>query len=93
MRPKTWPGSKNPAPPSTWPWTPSPGVTVGPPTPDAQAVHALLVAGLQAVRSRAEQIGYDRLADFLKTDPEYQAWVDSRRRARAQRRGPEWEVA
>lgn len=68
------------------------GVAVGPPTPDSQAVHALVVAGLQAVHKHAEEIGYSKLAKFLKTDPEHQAWVASRR-ARAQRRTGEGETA
>jgi hypothetical protein len=65
------------------------GVTVGPPSSDAQTVHALLVAGLQAVRRKAEVIQYDQLAAFLRNDPEHRAWIESRR---SRRRGAPGEA-
>jgi hypothetical protein len=43
-------------------------------------VHALIEAGVQAVRKKAEEVGYARLNDFLQTDNEHKAWRASRRR-------------
>jgi hypothetical protein len=58
------------------------GASVGPTTSDAQAVHALVTAGLKAVRRKAEELQYDKLAAFLRSDPEHLAWVESRRARR-----------
>lgn len=61
------------------------GITLGLGASTAQQVHALVVAGIQAVEKEAEEIGYRSLAEFLKTDDESKAWRESRR-ARALRR-------
>lgn len=50
----------------------------------ATVVHTLIEAGIQAVKEKAEEVGRRRLTEFLKTDPEHQAWRASRR-ARSQR--------
>jgi hypothetical protein len=55
------------------------GITLGGKASTAQQVHALIVAGLQAVEKEAERIGYRDLAEFLKTDDESRAWRESRR--------------
>lgn len=61
------------------------GIVLDPRSSKAQRVHAAIVAGLQVLEARAEEIGYERLAKFRETDPEHQAWRASRR-ARAARR-------
>lgn len=61
------------------------GITLGPSASDAKTIHALVVAGLQAVQELAEEIGYQRLAEFVRTDEESQAWRASRRTRSARR--------
>lgn len=48
--------------------------------PVATLVHIMIEAGIQAIKAKAEEIGQARLVEFLKTDPEHQAWRDSRRK-------------
>lgn len=40
----------------------------------AEAVHALIEAGYQAIREKALEIGYRRAAEYEKSHPEVQAW-------------------
>jgi hypothetical protein len=55
--------------------------------PAGTIVNALVEAGMQAVRERAEEIRCARLAEHLRTDPESQAWYASRRTRASRRRG------
>lgn len=55
--------------------------------PAATVVHALIEAGITAVQQKAEEVGMRRLADFLKTDPDHQAWIASRRKRAMLRHG------
>lgn len=48
-------------------------------------VNALVEAGMDAVRQRAEQIRAERLIAHLAHDEEHQAWVASRATRRARR--------
>jgi hypothetical protein len=48
--------------------------------PVVTIAHALIEAGIKAVNDRAEEVGYNRLREFLKTDDEHKAWRASRRR-------------
>lgn len=45
-------------------------------------VNALIDAGIDAIRARAVEVGYERLAEFHRTDPEHRAWRASRRHRR-----------
>jgi hypothetical protein len=49
-------------------------------------VNALVEAGMQAVRQRAEEIRYAQLAQHIASDPESRAWRVSRRARAARRR-------
>lgn len=69
------------------------GATVGPPSSQSQLVHALVQAGRRAVEQQAEEIGYRRLAEFKKNDPESQAWRASRRARFARRHNGEQNTA
>jgi hypothetical protein len=53
--------------------------------PAGTIVNALVEAGMQAVRERAEQLRYARLAEHIKHDPEHKAWHASRRTRNARR--------
>lgn len=64
------------------------GTTTSESIPNGTLVGAVIEAGIQAIKEKAEQVGYARLAEFLKTDPEHQAWRDSRRK-RARMRSTE----
>lgn len=57
--------------------------------PAATVVHALIEAGITVVKERAEEVGLARLSEFLQTDPEHQAWVNSRRKRAMLRHGQE----
>jgi hypothetical protein len=61
------------------------GINVDPSTSEAQALYALVVAGCRVADRESEEDGYRRLAEFRKTDPEHQAWRESRRRRRLAR--------
>lgn len=53
------------------------------PARDASIVtltHAMVEAGMLAIRNKAEEVGRTRLAEFLKDDPEHRAWRNSRRK-------------
>lgn len=67
------------------------GVALGPAPSAATALHAVVVAGLQAIEERAQEIGYQRLAEFTATDDESRRWRASRRTREARRlAGGEW---
>ncbi len=42
-------------------------------------LHAFIEIAMPVIREKAQRVGYARLAEHLKTDPEHQAWVASRR--------------
>lgn len=67
------------------------GVTLGEKPSEAEALHAIVEAGRQAIALKAEEIGYQRLAEFLKTDDESQRWRASRRTRAARRHAPSGE--
>lgn len=54
-------------------------------SPAGTIVNALVEAGMEAVRQRAEQMRYARLAAHLATDAEHHAWRASRSSRNAQR--------
>lgn len=60
--------------------------------PAATLLHALVEAGMAAVRVKAEEGSYRRLAEHLATDQESKAWRESRR-ARAARRHRQADAA
>lgn len=43
-------------------------------------IHLLIEVGIRTVKEKAEEVGQERLTEFLRTDPEHQAWRNSRRR-------------
>lgn len=54
-------------------------------SPAGTIVNALVEAGMEAVRQRADQIRHARLAEFLASDPEHLAWRESRSNRNARR--------
>jgi hypothetical protein len=63
------------------------GIPIEPGASEARVLHALVVAGRMTAEQGAEeeQDAYRRLAEFLKTDPDHQAWRASRRTRTARR--------
>lgn len=53
--------------------------------PEARLLHAVVEAGMKAISQKAEEIGYQRLAEFVATDEESQRWKESRRARAAHR--------
>lgn len=69
------------------------GAAVGPASSEAKLAHALLLAGRRAVQRQVEELGYQRLAEFKKNDPDSQAWRASRRARHARRHNGEHSTA
>lgn len=53
--------------------------------PTGTIIHKLIETGIQTVKDKADQVGHARLTEFLRTDPEHQAWRNSRRKRAAAR--------
>lgn len=50
------------------------GISLGPRSSAAQSVHALVAAGLTAIRERTEELGYARQAVIEAQHPDCVAW-------------------
>jgi hypothetical protein len=53
--------------------------------PAATLLHTIVEAGIHAIREQTEKVRHERLAEFLKDDPEHRAWRESRAARRARR--------
>lgn len=53
--------------------------------PAATLLHVLVDAGIRAVQEQADHVRYARLAEFVKNDPEHQAWHQACRARRIRR--------
>jgi hypothetical protein len=52
---------------------------------ESEIVKAIVHLGCSAIAERTKKESYERLAEFLKTDPEHRAWRASRNARRARR--------
>lgn len=58
------------------------GITLGTKPSEAERLHAILIAGRKAIEAKALEIGYARAAEFDRTNPERQQWINAVRNHR-----------